>query len=439
MIPHLLPIERLSGKKDLDEVDFQRWAERWYKSGARRRQIYRPLPLFPYRDETSQGVLAGVCMRGRMDASSVQPDHYPDRTTEERVLTNAELQREIAASVLEVLGSGEREVRVSPWQILDFSSIFSIDWRAEARREGIFVKIPTVALRKRQVGLVTHADRSFAAAEYDSLVRLSRDWDGADLGVSFVKPLAYQSSYNAIVTQRAYAREFFAFFRHRDLCCRGRGPGADDQARGCLNRLGQALARFHQVCGKERLFEAEATEKKIRGYLDRLREMAVDPGFISQIRRALEWLRGKKCLTLLTDTIKGLDVRNILIDADDRLFLLDPGKLKRDYREADLARFLVTCKILYWGSPWFFLRLTPHRGYDQSFLQGYYGKERPTWLLTLFTIKELLKHWLMAHVALGLNRWPRPLKAGVKRTYIDPFYQQQIEVELQKLAPGSRH
>lgn len=374
-----------------------------------------------------------------MAVNCLQIDHERHGTAD-RVLSNAALQREIAAQVQEVLGlCGPREVQIGPWQILDFSSVFSIDWRANAQRRGIFAKIPTVALRKHQVGLITPADRSFAAAEYDSLVRLSQVWDGADLGVSFVKPLAYLSSYNAIVTQRAYAKEFFALFRRRDLYCRGREPEANDQVRGCLNRLGRALARFHQVCGDEGPFEVEATEKKIRSYLDRLQELKVDRLLLSQVSRDLEPLRGRKSLTRLTDNIKGLDVRNILIDSENQLFLLDPGKLKRDYQEADLARFLVTCRILYWGSLWFFLRLTPHRIYEQSFLQGYYGRERPTWVLTLFTIKELLKHWLMAHVALGLSRWPQPLKAGVKRTYIDPFYHQQIRVELRKLAPRSGH
>jgi hypothetical protein len=269
------------------------------------------------------------------------------------------------------------------------------------------------------------------------LVRLSQTWKGDDLGVNFIKPLAFLSRYNAIVTQRAYGREFFGLFRSADLRRRGQEPGTDDQARECLNRLGRALARYHLGCGEEARFEVDGTAKKIQGYLTRLQELQVDRTLVSQVGKALMGLRGRTASTHLTDTIKGLDVRNLLIDSEGRLFLLDPGKFKRDYKEADLARFLVTCRILYWGSLWFFLRLTPHEAYEKSFLQGYRsGAEvaAADWVLTLFTIKELLKHWLMAYYALGLKRWPSPFKAFIQRTYINPFYRKQLRDELRKLS-----
>jgi hypothetical protein len=335
----------------------------------------------------------------------------------------------------EVLGlSGRPDLEISPWQVLDFSSTFSIDWRLDSGRQGVFVKIPKVEISKRQVGLVTPADRSFAAAEYDSLTRLSQAWNGADLGVGFVKPRAFLSDYNAIVTERAYARDFLTPFRRSDLCCRGQGLRAGNEVIACLKRLGQALARYHRSCSEDGVFEVQSVRAKLQGYLSRLQELRVDRTLLIQISGVLERLQGRAAPTRLTETIKGLDVRNILIDPENRLFLLDPGRLKKDYREADLARFLVTCRILYWGSLWFFLRLTPHEAFERSFLQGYLGgEEAGGWVLGVFTLKELLKQWLMAHVALGLKRWPPAFKALLKRTYIDPFYRGQIGAELQKL------
>jgi hypothetical protein len=372
-----------------------------------------------------------------MDRNYMRADSVSNRLGD-RVPDNAELHQEVSSVVLrEVLGiSGQS--RLGPLQMNDFSSTFFIEWGYGTERQGVFVKIPKVEIEKRQVGMVTPADRSFATEEYGSLVRLSRDWKGDDLGVNFIKPLAFLSRYNAIVTQRAYAREFFGHFRHADLRGRGLGSGADDQARGCLNRLGRALARYHLVCGEEARFEVESTAQKIQGYLTRLKNLQVDRSLLSQIGKALEGLRGRRASTHLTNTIKGLDVRNILIDSESRLFLLDPGKSKKDFKEADLARFLVTCKILYWGSLWFFLRLTPHGAYERDFLQGYRGgAAADDWVLTLFTIKELLKHWLMAYQALALKRWPRPFKALLKRTYIDPFYRRQIGDQLRKLSQES--
>ena len=181
----------------------------------------------------------------------------------ERVPTNAEVHAEITGDIVqEVLGlSDQSRLKVGPLKILDFSSIFSIDWGCWGERQGVFVKIPKVALHKCQVGSITLAHRRLALEEYNSLVRLYLAWKGADLGTSFVKPQAFLASCNAVVTQKVNAREFLAFFRRQDLYHRFRGPGPTNRGLGCLNRLGQSLAGYHQGCGVEGLFEAEAAEK----------------------------------------------------------------------------------------------------------------------------------------------------------------------------------
>jgi hypothetical protein len=125
-----------------------------------------------------------------------------------------------------------------------------------------------------------------------------------------------------------------------------------------------------------------------------------------------------------------LDIRNILEGENGGLFILDPGKIKLDYQEADLARFLVTCKILYWGSLGLLWPMVPDISYEESFIRGYYGK-RPmkTKLLSLLTTKELFKHWYMAYVVLRLKPWPQGLKRIIKKVYIDRFYKNQLSIE----------
>ena len=134
-------------------------------------------------------------------------------------------------------------------------------------------------------------------------------------------------------------------------------------------------------------------------------------------------------------TLKGIDIRNVLMDEQDKLFLLDPGRMKRTCREADLARFLMTYRILYWGSWLFLLGLRPDIQAEEAFLDAYYSKTAPRSqkLLSYFLIKEQLKHWHTAIDSLRLLAWAMPIKRLIEATYINPYYTRQLAQELKKV------
>ena len=77
------------------------------------------------------------------------------------------------------------------------------------------------------------------------------------------------------------------------------------------------------------------------------------------------------------------------------LFLLDPGRLKSACHEADLARFIITYRILYWGSKLFFLRLVPSLEAEKAFYDAYYQStnQSSSVLQNYFLMKEQIKHW----------------------------------------------
>lgn len=100
----------------------------------------------------------------------------------------------------------------------------------------------------------------------------------------------------------------------------------------------------------------------------------------------------------------------------------------------DLARFITTCRILYWGNILSFFRVIPNPSYEECFVKSYYrNNKRSNKVLSLLIIKELLKHWRMAYIVTGLKSWPSPIKSLLKKVYIDPFYKRQINTELIKL------
>jgi len=299
------------------------------------------------------------------------------------------------------------------------------------------VKIPKADLyksKKKGVFPLTDDDRRFAEEEYESLIYLSQSWKSYDLNIVFVKPVGFIKEYNAIVTEKVYAKDLFKLFRRRDLIRRLNLYDKNDPMHNILSRIGTGLSRFHQNLVKVVKFDLSEIVSKVDYYCLLLNSFGIDRNFLDSIIARLLKFEDYNPPTDITHTLKGLDLRNILVDREKNLFMLDPGKIKQNYIEADLARFLVTCRILYWGSVVFFSGICPDSSYEERFLQGYYcGKERNNKLLAILIIKELFKHWLMAYEALQLKWWPGAMKYLLRKTYIDQFYKGQLTSEIAEL------
>ncbi len=276
---------------------------------------------------------------------------------------------------------------------------------------------------------LSKSDRDLAEDEYRSLVHLSQYWCSDDIHVRFVRPLGFLREYNAIVTERFYARHFFRILRYLDLRRRLRKKGPDFGHK-VMAGLGTALARFHQTAMKECEVDIESILRKMEGCCSQLKCFGLQPKFIDKVMSKVSKVRNLRMYSHQTNTLKGFDVRQVFVNDAGMAFLLDPGKMKMDHKEMDLARFIVTCRILYWGSTFLFLRLSPDTSYEESFVQAYYGNnKRQDKILRLLIIKELLKHWRMAYTVLELKQWPLVIKKVLRETYIDPFYRWQVNAE----------
>ncbi len=327
------------------------------------------------------------------------------------------------------------ELQYGPLEINCFSTCFWMNVSDGEGQSGVYVKIPKIILynkKNEQIMPLSDNDRRLGEDEYRSLVHLSRYWPSDDGDVRFVKPLGFLKDYNAIITERVYAEHFFKLLRRCDQ--RRTFLQKSDSAHLVMSRLGRALSKFHQTSLKECKWDVESIVRKMASCCSQLASFGVESAFVDMIVSRLETLQNLSIRTHCTNTLKGFDVRQVFIDGNGVIFLLDPGKMKTDYIEMDLARFIVTCRILYWGSMQFFLRKSPDSSYEESFLRSYYGDSvRQDKVICLLTIKELLKHWRMAYTVLRAKRWPRVVKEFLRRTYVDPFYKWQINTELADL------
>lgn len=317
-----------------------------------------------------------------------------------------------------------------------FSFTFPIEVKIPHGSQSVFVKIPKTDMREKSYTIlpISDADRRMAEEEIKSLGIMRDSWRADDLNVFWVRFLGTVPEYNAIVTGRIHAREALEEFRKFDMRRRFGSPEAGARLRDAMARLGAALGRFHQSQARVMKFSVRAALPKLKRYRDELSHVDAS-SCLTRLNEKLEEISSLEIETLEVPTLKGIDIRNVLIDDKDALYFLDPGKMKAAPREADLARFLMTYRILYWGSKRLIFGLLPDEEAENAFLRAYYANSSPgsSQLLGFYFIKEQLKHWHTAIDSLQKLSWPRPLKRVAVSSYVNPFYRRQMMGELKKV------
>ena len=197
-----------------------------------------------------------------------------------------------------------------------------------------------------------------------------------------------------------------------------------------MARLGTALGRFHRVHASPLLFDAAGAAARMARYAEAI---GTPRGPLSRLPAWLAPLHTRAITGSSALTLKGIDLRNLLIDDRGAVTLLDPGRLKRTHAEADLARFILTYRIAHWGSPWFALVGSPDARAEAAFVRGYAGAAalQPE-LLRVYLVKEILKHWHTALEVLRLRNQGALASRVTRALYINRFYARQLARELRR-------
>lgn len=196
-------------------------------------------------------------------------------------------------------------------------------------------------------------------------------------------------------------------------------------------RMGEAMRLFHDHTSSPAEFDGRILREKLVRYAHALTTVVADTSILPHVLEVADRVASVRRPMHVACTLKGIDIRNLLLTDDDCVFLLDPGKRKLTWPEADVARFLTTFRILWWGSPAFLFGLRPDAAAETAFLNAYDESGQHVVLLRRAQmIKELLKHWHTARDSLRLKPWPALAKRAVARSWIDPFYAGQLRAEI---------
>ena len=346
------------------------------------------------------------------------------------MLTNEELYVKIAKKVAEdiFLMSDNAHFSISALYSNYYSFTFSMELKALNEIHDVFVKVPKHDMCRTDSRIlpITSKDIQMAREEELSLKFLDRKWNNKVLDVYWVKLLGVIPEYNAIVTKRIFANEAFITYRNWELYRRFGFYVYGNKLQKSMSKIGAALGTFHKGNAENTLFYLPDLLPKIKFYCSKI-SSNTDSNFLEKVIKEIESLKNIKFSSYLVATLKGIDIRNILIDSDDTLHLLDPGKIKITYREADLARFITTYRILFWGSMILPIVKFPDSKAEKMFLESYYSnsfKAEPQ------VLNELLKHWNTALESLQKIKWPFFIKYVARKFYVNLFYKRCINNQL---------
>ena len=301
--------------------------------------------------------------------------------------------------------------------------------RADKKRTRVFCKIP-----KGDPGQLVyeHADAigdRLAENEAYSLFTLGKYWP--ESRVRFSRLIAYRPTIRALFYEYIDGGEYFRRMRTHDLAARVVRTGNVSRAMDLFSDLGESLAVFHAHAPLGQTRAVTPLHVKVKRYADTFRDR---PKLFDLVNHAADKLQSSEADSHeYVATLKGLDIRNVNMAPTGDLCLFDPGAVKPDLAEADLARFVVTLRILYWGNHLFVFNVEPVGDWERRFLDGYRSKRAfSESRFQQFALKELIRHWTMAYVALNLKNYSPSKRRWMRSVYIDRVYEKKIQRELAK-------
>jgi len=314
-----------------------------------------------------------------------------------------------------------------------FSFTFSLCVHESNGAQNVFVKIPKGYMRGQATNILSNSDddKIMFEEEVKSLRYLNKNWGSSTNNVEWVKLLGVVNEYNALITERIFGDDALNLFRRLDIRRRFGFVKERLKLENYMCRIGGAVYNYHRENGKVGDYSVKQDLNKINKYCSELSGMTKSK-LLTKVTDYLQSINQYEYRTIIAPTLKGIDVRNVLVGASDELYILDPGKMKTTCREADLSRFLLTYRILYWGSIFLLLFKEPDINSEKRFINQNYPSddEFNADLLNIFLVKEILKHWHTALDSLSYLSWSPRIKNIVQKIYVNPFYEKQLKKQL---------
>lgn len=267
------------------------------------------------------------------------------------------------------------------------SILFEISVFDHSRRSthGMFVKIPKRASAKTVQGI------------YETLVHLYAFSTQLPGELNVVRPLDCLPELRAIVTERIEGQSLDYLLRRRQ---------DTETTSEILRNCGRFLHAYHEGMGQitwQTDFVGEFRDR-CSAYLKDLEDDGIGKEERGEILAGFEQgavrLRHGVPVCL---TAKDYHVRNIIVQ-EKSIFFIDVTEPRGKTIYDDIATFLNSLTMLFWGKPGFFLGATASPMLGERFLKGYFNDAFPRELISLFCARSLCHRWHKALESLSARK-----------------------------------
>jgi len=263
--------------------------------------------------------------------------------------------------------------------------------------------------------------------EFVSLNFLYNYFSEKNVTPNVIRPLDFMQEFGAILTEGIEGCEEI----YKLLWQAGKGKLRSDSVKNHLYLCGRWVAQLHSFRGGEHSFESKNKFHDqlaaFRAEIKRLTDCILKKRINKAAERALHLPEPYEHPSVLT--AEGIEIRNF-ITRGEKIYFLDPVQITHASRYEDLARFIASLDILYWGRIDFLLKNYNAKNYSRVFIQAYQaatGFEINEQVLKVYLIKQYLKLWLDGLKVLEFKSYPGPLSQIVQWVYIDRFFSLKID------------
>ncbi len=298
----------------------------------------------------------------------------------------------------------------------------------------IFCKIPKSNWGISTIDAILTDDfsssKEMAEIEFSSLRYLYEKFEKCcDSSLKVIEPLGYLPEYNAILTKGVNdSSDVFKLLRSY-----GNRNKTTKNIQSLSKQMGLWLGHFHSIRLNNNMngFKAQASflhqMQELRNTVTNLNDRELAHRILKYIDR-LSKEEFDNISTNDSAITVGFEVRNFVTDKE-AIYYLDAGEIRSGSAYEDIASFLVSVSLLYWGTINFLRTYRNEEYFVQTFLSSYQdkcGKIEPH-TLSIYLAREYLKQWIDGIKVLNFKRLWKPLNIIIQNLYIERFFSNRLD------------
>jgi hypothetical protein len=293
----------------------------------------------------------------------------------------------------------------------------------EINKNKFYVKIPKNDAISKDIctDIVNKDNHRMALDEYNALLELNKFYN-TNSTINIVELIGFDEKFNAIITREFEGKPLHVLCRYKN----------SDITKDYITIVGEWLKSFHTNIPVMELNKNEILNHErhlLENTLDFLIKNCNNSNYIIGLKNTILKKFDNEVDVLYPSfnfTLRGFEIRNFLVDCNDSLCFLDPTEMVVNCYLDDVARFIVSVDMLFWGTIDAIYK--PYNNeYKETFINAYFGRNaKMNSALSFHIVKWLLIRWKETYYILNRGRISKFAKPIITKYYVDYLFKKWI-------------